>query len=58
MPCQPRLGEHPPVFVGRLDPARGAGEGAGTPPWQPTPGLRVSPADGTSEFRDGAGLVP
>eukprot|EP00811_Abedinium_folium_P006597 NODE_1607_length_2423_cov_4.755226.p1 GENE.NODE_1607_length_2423_cov_4.755226~~NODE_1607_length_2423_cov_4.755226.p1 ORF type:complete len:697 (+),score=216.42 NODE_1607_length_2423_cov_4.755226:242-2092(+) len=66
---QPRLGEMPPVFVGRLDPvtdaaeAVGGGEGAaaagGDPEgWEYTPGLHVWPARGMYEFRDAGGIVP
>lgn len=63
---QSRLGEHPPVFVGKLDPKdEAAGQPAGGGPanveekgWEYTTGLWVRPKEGTYEFRDGDGLVP
>ncbi|OLP92652.1 hypothetical protein AK812_SmicGene25535 [Symbiodinium microadriaticum] len=52
---QPRVGETPPVFVGRLDvPA----QGAGAKDFSYVSGLSVHPSQGTYDFRDGDGIVP
>eukprot|EP00434_Breviolum_minutum_P010177 symbB.v1.2.008983.t1/scaffold506.1/size199467/8 len=51
---QPRVGETPPVFVGRLDVAGGSSvEDFGY-----VSGLNVRKSDGSYEFRDGDGIVP
>eukprot|EP00928_Gymnodinium_smaydae_P038724 TRINITY_DN26643_c0_g4_i1.p1 TRINITY_DN26643_c0_g4~~TRINITY_DN26643_c0_g4_i1.p1 ORF type:complete len:937 (+),score=189.83 TRINITY_DN26643_c0_g4_i1:92-2902(+) len=52
---QARIGEQPPVFVGRLDDAV---NGDDADDWDYVPGLKVRPEDGTYEFKDGDGIVP
>ncbi|CAE8699205.1 unnamed protein product, partial [Polarella glacialis] len=64
---QPRVGENPLVFVGRLDPFETHGSGwkaqVGSPQtpaedWSYVPGLYVRPSSKTYEFKDGDGIVP
>lgn len=54
---QTRLGEHPPVFAGRLD-ASEAEDAADTASFEYTPGLCVHPQEGAYDFKDGDGVVP
>mmetsp|Transcript_58313 Transcript_58313/g.103599 ORF Transcript_58313/g.103599 Transcript_58313/m.103599 type:complete len:949 (+) Transcript_58313:80-2926(+) len=54
---QPRLGESPPVFVGRLDDFEEQAE-TEQDDFSYVPGLHVRPSAGSYEFRDGDGIVP